>query len=40
LEKFFLDIRDALKVKKPIIKVKRGDDGQDWFTLIRSGSDE
>ncbi|RPA27852.1 restriction endonuclease subunit S [Shewanella frigidimarina] len=32
LEQFFLDIRDALTVDKSIVKVKRGDDGQDWFT--------
>ncbi|MDT3335910.1 restriction endonuclease subunit S [Shewanella sp. SP1S1-7] len=34
LERFFLDIRDALTVDKSIVKVKRGDDGQDWFTSV------
>ncbi|HBQ4107676.1 TPA: hypothetical protein NEB77_005229 [Klebsiella pneumoniae] len=33
LEQFFLDIRDALAIEKSIVKLERGDDGQDWFTL-------
>lgn len=33
LEKFFLDIRDALTKEKSIIKLERSDDGQDWFAL-------
>lgn len=33
LEQFFLDIRKALSSKKSIVKLERGDDGQDWFAL-------
>ncbi|HBN0081619.1 TPA: hypothetical protein L1M48_004862 [Enterobacter chengduensis] len=33
LEQFFLDIRDALAIEKSIVKLERGGDGQDWFTL-------
>ncbi len=31
LEQFFLDLRDALALDKSIVKLKRDDDGQDWF---------
>jgi type I restriction enzyme S subunit len=40
LERFFLDIRDALTVDKSIVKVKRDDDEQDWFTLAEVGDNE
>ena len=33
LEQFFLDLREALFVDKSIVKLERGDDGQDWFAL-------
>ncbi|NRE97392.1 hypothetical protein HRF84_20510 [Klebsiella variicola] len=33
LEKFFLDIREALLHEKTITKLNRSDDGQDWFAL-------
>ncbi|NEH19195.1 restriction endonuclease subunit S [Pantoea agglomerans] len=33
LERFFLDIRDALVLKKSIVKLDRDENGQDWFTL-------
>ncbi|BFM21488.1 restriction endonuclease subunit S [Gilvimarinus japonicus] len=33
LERFFLDIREAMAIEKSIVKLKRSDDGQDWFTL-------
>lgn len=33
LEQFFLDIRDALTIEESIVKLKRGDDCQDWFAL-------
>ncbi len=36
LEKFFLDIRGALTNEKSIIKLKRSDDSQDWFTLAEA----
>lgn len=36
LEKFFLDIREALTVEKSIVKLERGDDGQDWFALAET----
>lgn len=36
LEKFFLDIRDALITEKSIVKLDRSDDGQDWFALAET----
>ena len=36
LEQFFLDIRGALATEKSIIKLERGDDGQDWFALAET----
>ncbi len=36
LEKFFLDIREALATEKSIVKLERSDDGQDWFTLLKA----
>ncbi|WP_421248106.1 restriction endonuclease subunit S [Aeromonas jandaei] len=33
LEQFFLDIRDALTIEESIVKLKRGNDCQDWFAL-------
>lgn len=35
LERFFLDIRDALD-EKTIVKIERTDDGQDWFGLMET----
>ncbi|HHB8356556.1 TPA: restriction endonuclease subunit S [Klebsiella pneumoniae] len=35
LEQFFLDIRDALVIEESIVKLDRGDDSQDWFTLAK-----
>lgn len=40
LEQFFLDIRDALTIEKTIVKLKRSDDGQDWFTLAKIATNE
>ncbi|SFR09031.1 type I restriction enzyme, S subunit [Enterobacter sp. kpr-6] len=40
LEKFFLDIRQALIVEKSIVKLERSEDGQDWFSLAEVGSNE
>ncbi|EOX1787615.1 restriction endonuclease subunit S [Vibrio cholerae] len=40
LEQFFLDIRKALNADKSIIKLKRSDDGQDWFALAESAACE
>ncbi|MFS7243717.1 restriction endonuclease subunit S [Serratia proteamaculans] len=40
LEKFFLDMRQALTVEKSIVKLERSDDGQDWFSLAEVGSNE
>lgn len=40
LEQFFLDIRDALNSEKSIVKLDRREDGQDWFTLAESDSNE
>jgi type I restriction enzyme S subunit len=40
LERFFLDIRDALTVDKSIVKVECGDDEQDWFTLVELAVNE
>lgn len=40
LEKFFLDIRQALIVEKSIVKLERTEDGQDWFSLAEVGSNE
>lgn len=37
LERFFLDIRDALVIEKSIVKLERDDDGQDWFALAKIG---
>ncbi|WP_156294407.1 restriction endonuclease subunit S [Serratia oryzae] len=36
LEQFFLDIREALTTEKSIVKLERGDDGQDWFALAKT----
>ncbi|CAJ1822469.1 hypothetical protein LGKMAHEF_04246 [Aeromonas salmonicida] len=36
LEQFFLDIREALTIEKSIVKLERGDDGQDWFALAKT----
>lgn len=36
LERFFLDIREALTVEKSIVKLERCDDGQDWFALAET----
>jgi len=36
LEKFFLDIREALTKEKSIVKLERSDDGQDWFALAEA----
>jgi type I restriction enzyme S subunit len=38
LERFFLDIREALVRDKAIEKLKRSDDGQDWFSLVETSS--
>ncbi len=38
LEKFFLDIREALISEKNIVKLERSDDSQDWFTLAEAKS--
>lgn len=35
LEQFFLDIREALAIEESIVKLERGDDSQDWFTLAK-----
>ncbi|MBZ6533256.1 restriction endonuclease subunit S [Acinetobacter seifertii] len=35
LERFFLDIRDALTIEKSIVKLERDDDSQDWFALAQ-----
>lgn len=35
LEKFFLDIRDALTIERSIVKLERDDDSQDWFALAQ-----
>lgn len=40
LEKFFLDMRQALIVEKSIVKLERSEDGQDWFSLAEVGSNE
>ncbi|MXR69954.1 hypothetical protein GNT65_14925 [Shewanella sp. JBTF-M18] len=40
LEQFFLDIRQELIVEKSIVKLERGDDGQDWFTLAQKAAKE
>ena len=40
LEKFFLDMRQALTVEKTIVKLERSEDGQDWFSLAEMGSNE
>nr|WP_262411531.1 restriction endonuclease subunit S [Halomonas utahensis] len=40
LETFFLDIRKAINQEKSIVKLKRSDDGQDWFSLIEATTDE
>ena len=36
LEQFLLDIREALATEKSIVKLERGDDGQDWFALAEA----
>ena len=33
LEKFFLDIRNALTIERSIVKLERDDHSQDWFAL-------
>lgn len=38
LEQFFLDIRKALISEKSIVKLQRGDDGQDWFALAQKSA--
>ncbi|ENW18017.1 MULTISPECIES: restriction endonuclease subunit S [Acinetobacter] len=40
LELFFLDIRDALTIEKSIVKLERGDDGQDWFALAQAATNK
>ncbi len=40
LEQFFLDIREALVTEKTIVKIKRDDDGEDWFALAESAINE
>lgn len=35
LERFFLDIRDALTIERSIVKLERDDDSQDWFALAQ-----
>ncbi|TVU92377.1 restriction endonuclease subunit S [Vreelandella titanicae] len=40
LEKFFLDIREALSHDKSIVKLERGDNEQDWFALAESATNE
>lgn len=40
LEKFFLDIRDALTIEKSIVKLERSEDGQDWFNLPEAAADQ
>ncbi|MEL4431673.1 restriction endonuclease subunit S [Shewanella mangrovisoli] len=40
LEQFFLDIRKALISEKSIVKLQRGDDGQDWFALAQKSAKE
>lgn len=40
LEQFFLDIRDALVMEKSIVKLERDENGQDWFTLAKTSTDE
>ncbi|PJX22213.1 type I restriction endonuclease subunit S [Advenella sp. S44] len=36
LESFFLDIRNALAIEKSIVKLERSDNGQDWFALAQT----
>lgn len=40
LEQFFLDIRDALVIEKSIVKLERDEDGQDWFALAKTSTNE
>ena len=40
LEQFFLDIRDALVMEKSIVKLERDENGQDWFALAKTSTDE
>ncbi|NAO98205.1 restriction endonuclease [Halomonas sp. MG34] len=40
LEKFFLDIREALSRDKSIVKIERSEDGQDWFSLAEADTNE
>ncbi|HHQ6601111.1 TPA: restriction endonuclease subunit S [Serratia fonticola] len=40
LEQFFLDIRDALTIEKSIVKLERDEDGQDWFALAKTSTNE
>ena len=40
LEQFFLDIRNALATEKSIVKLERGDDGQDWFALAETATND
>ncbi len=38
LERFFLDIRNALTQEKLITLLERSEDGQDWFALTHIAS--
>lgn len=38
LEKFFLDVREALTHDKAVVKLERSDDGQDWFALVETAN--
>nr|WP_290701173.1 restriction endonuclease subunit S [Halomonas sp. UBA3074] len=40
IEKFFLDVRQALTFDKSIVKLERSDDGQDWFSLAKPDNSE
>ncbi|GAB1437293.1 hypothetical protein MASR2M36_00240 [Providencia sp.] len=40
LERFFLDIREALTIEKSIIKIKRDGEGQDWFALDKTNANK
>lgn len=40
LEQFFLDIRESLAVDESIVKLRRGDDSQDWFALANLSVDK
>ncbi len=36
LEHYFLDIRDALLLEKSIVRIKRDENGEDWFSLAEA----